>query len=130
MERGNGNALMIPPPPTPWIDRPIRITVKLLATAGTMEPTVKKRRAMRISGLRPKMFEKEPKAGWKTVEHSKNDVPDQKASMAVPLSFSAMVGRATDSDVASRATTRVIWTDQTKSVSLWGSRASRGTHHT
>jgi hypothetical protein len=32
-----------------------------------------------------------------------NDVPDQNASIAVPLSFLAMMGRATDSEVASRA---------------------------
>jgi hypothetical protein len=32
-----------------------------------------------------------------------NDVPDQNASIAVPLSFLAMIGRATDSEVASRA---------------------------
>ena len=30
-------------------------------------------------------------------------MPDQNASIAVPLSFLAMIGSATDSDVASRA---------------------------
>jgi hypothetical protein len=38
---------------------------------------------------------------------SKNDVPDQKASIAVPFSFSVMIGSAMLKDVASRAVARV-----------------------
>ncbi len=39
---------------------------------------------------------------------SKNDVPDQNASIAVPLSFSVMIGSAILREVASRAAARVI----------------------
>ena len=46
--------------------------------------------------------------GWKTAEVSKNDVPDQNASMAVPLSFSVMIGSAILREVASRAAARVM----------------------
>ena len=54
---------MIPPPPIPWIVRPTRIKVKFFATAHKMAPTVKNTREVRINGLRPKMFEKDPKTG-------------------------------------------------------------------
>jgi hypothetical protein len=33
---------MRPPPPTPWMVRPTMMTVKLFATAATMEPAAKK----------------------------------------------------------------------------------------
>jgi len=39
---------------------------------------------------------------------SKNDVPDQKASIAVPFSFSVMMGSAMLKEVASRAAARVM----------------------
>jgi hypothetical protein len=39
---------------------------------------------------------------------SKNDVPDQKASIAVPFNFSVMMGSAILNEVASRAAARVI----------------------
>jgi hypothetical protein len=74
----------MPPPPTPCIERPMSITVKLSATAATIEPTVKKSIASRINGFLPKIFEKEANVGWNTVEQSRNEVPAQKASMAVP----------------------------------------------
>ena len=73
------------------------------------------------------MWEKDAKLGWKMVEQSRKDVPDQKASMAVPLSFRATIcmeldqsmnspthgfqeptGNATDNDVPSRATIKVM----------------------
>jgi len=44
-----------------------------------------------ITGFRPKMWEKEAKFGWKIVEQRRKEVPDQKASIAVPLSLSAMI---------------------------------------
>jgi len=75
---------IIPPPPMPWIDRPTRIMVKFFATAETMAPTVKKMSATRIRLRRPKMSEREAKFGWKTVEVIRKEVPDQKASIAVP----------------------------------------------
>lgn len=46
--------------------------------------------------------------GWKTQEVRRNEVPDQKASMAVPSRSCEMMGRATLREVASRATTRMI----------------------
>jgi hypothetical protein len=46
--------------------------------------------------------------GWKTAEVTRKEVPDQKASMAVPRSFSVMMGRAILREVASRAAARVI----------------------
>ena len=44
---------MIPPPPTPWMLRPIKRVVMFWASAPTNAPTVKKRRATRRRGLRP-----------------------------------------------------------------------------
>ena len=41
------------------------------------------------------------------MEVRRKEVPDQKASMAVPWSFAAMMGRATERVVASRATANV-----------------------
>ena len=94
-----------------------------------MAPTMKKTSETIITGFRPKMWEKEAKFGWKIVEQRRKDVPDQKASIAVPLSLSAIIwpgqildivygssvpvfqiltGRATDSDVPSRATIKVM----------------------
>jgi hypothetical protein len=46
--------------------------------------------------------------GWKTAEVSKNEVPDQNASIAVPFSFSVMIGSAMLKYVASSAAARVI----------------------
>lgn len=45
--------------------------------------------------------------GWKTVEVSRKEVPDQKASIAVPPRSCETMGRATLRDVASKATTRM-----------------------
>lgn len=42
---------------------------------------------------------------WKTVEVRRKEVPDQKASMAVPPRSCETMGRATLRDVASRAKT-------------------------
>lgn len=44
-----------------------------------------------MTGLRPKMLESEPVMGWKTVEVRRKEVPAQKASIAVPPSFWAMI---------------------------------------
>ncbi len=46
--------------------------------------------------------------GWNTAEVTKKEVPDQNASMAVPLSFSVMIGSAILREVASRAAATVI----------------------
>ena len=80
-----------PPPPTPCRERPTSSVAKSFATAATIAPIKKKTRAIRIIGFRPKMWEKEAKFGWKMVEQRRKEVPDQKASIAVPLSLSAMI---------------------------------------
>lgn len=46
--------------------------------------------------------------GWNTAEVTRKEVPDQKASIAVPLSFSVMIGMAIERDVASRAAASVM----------------------
>ena len=79
------------PPPMPCKERPTSNVAKLFATPATIAPIMKKTRATIMTGFRPKMWEKEAKFGWKIVEHRRKDVPDQKASIAVPLSFSAIV---------------------------------------
>ena len=76
-----------PPPPMPWMDRPTSNVAKFRASAETRAPTRKRARPVKIIGFRPKMWEKEAKFGWKMVEQSKKEVPDQKASIAVPRSF-------------------------------------------
>jgi hypothetical protein len=60
-----------------------------------------------IIGIRPKICDNEANDGWNTVEASRKDVPDQKASIAVPCRASAIFGKATDMLVPSRATMRV-----------------------
>ncbi len=83
-----------PPPPMPWNDLPTRSVPKSLARAATRAPIRKKIRPTITIGLRPKMCENEAKLGWKIVEHRRKDVPDQNASIAVPLSLCAMIWRA------------------------------------
>jgi hypothetical protein len=80
-----------PPPPTPWIERPTSICVKSLATEQITVPTKKSVRAVSTSGRRPKMPDSEAKLGWKTVEERRNEVPLQKASIAVPLRSRVMI---------------------------------------
>lgn len=41
-------------------------------------------------GLRPNTVLNDPRTGWNTVHVRRNDVPDQNASMADPLSFFAI----------------------------------------
>jgi hypothetical protein len=60
------------------------------------------------TGLRPKIWLIEAKDGCRTVEVNRNEVPDQKASMAVPPRASAMMGNATLREVASSAATKVM----------------------
>jgi hypothetical protein len=81
--------------------------VKFLASPATNAPIANKVSAPNTNGLRPKICEKDAKLGWKTVDVRRKEVPDQKASMAVPWSFAAMMGRATERVVASRATANV-----------------------
>jgi hypothetical protein len=111
----------------PWTHLPaIKIAI-LLATEQTIVPTVKIRRAVRITDLRPMIWEKDAQEGWKTVEQRRKLVPHQKAWIAVvPLRLVAMVlvgcqyhyrvylkkeefltGRATESIVASIAQTKL-----------------------
>lgn len=46
--------------------------------------------------------------GWNTAEVTRKEVPDQKASIADPLSLSVMIGNAILKDVASNAAASVI----------------------
>lgn len=73
-----------PPPPIPCNERPTSKTSKFGLVAATMAPTTKKTRPTMIIGFLPKMCEKLAKLGWKMVEHRRKEVPDQKASIAVP----------------------------------------------
>lgn len=65
--------------PTPWIDLPTRITVKLFATAATIAPTPNRIKLNQIIAFLPNIWLKDPSTGWNTVDVSKNDVPLQKA---------------------------------------------------
>ncbi len=87
-----------PPPPIPCKERPTSNVAKLFATPATIAPIIKRTRAIIITGFRPKMWEKEAKFGWKMVEQRRKEVPDQKASIAVPLSLSAMIYISAGSD--------------------------------
>lgn len=105
-----------PPPPMPWMDLPTRMTPKLFATAAMMAPTPKKVKLMKMIGFRPKMELKFPSTGWKTVVVRRKAVPAQNASIAVPPSSFAMMGRATERDVASRAAMSVTTQRETKAA--------------
>jgi len=50
---------MIPPAPTPCRLRPTSMSVKLFDNAAMIAPTVKKVKATKTKGLRPKIWEKE-----------------------------------------------------------------------
>ncbi len=80
-----------PPPPIPCRERPTSNVAKSFATPATIAPIIKRTRAVIITGFRPKMWEKEAKFGWKIVEQRRKEVPDQKASIAVPLSLSVII---------------------------------------
>jgi hypothetical protein len=75
---------IMPPPPTPWIERPDSISVKLWETPHMIAPAAKKVNAANKAALRPNECEKETNVGWKTVDVRRNEVPAQKASIAVP----------------------------------------------
>lgn len=98
---------MIPPPPIPWIDLPVSRSAKSFERAAIMTPTKNKVVETMMTGILPKMWLKDAKVGCSTVDASRNEVPAQKASMADPCSFLAMMGRATLIDVPSRATMSV-----------------------
>ena len=85
------NREMMPPPPIPWMLRPIRREVIFWASAQTIAPTVNMTRAMSRRGLRPKRCESEAKVGWKTVEQRRKEVPHQKAAMGLPWRDSEMI---------------------------------------
>lgn len=91
----------------PWTVRPANNRVKFLAMPAIMTPMKNNANEVMITGIRPKIWLKEAKLGWKTVDDSKKDVPAQKASSAEPWSFLAMMGKATLRDVPSKATMSV-----------------------
>lgn len=81
-----------PPPPTPCMDRPTRRAATLFAAEARTVPTLKRNSAVRRTDLRPMMWENCAQVGWKTVEVRRNEVPHQKACIAVvPLSSTAIV---------------------------------------
>jgi hypothetical protein len=82
--------VMIPPPPIPWMQRPVNIMVKSFDTAQRIVPTVKKRRETMSSCCRPNIWLIEAMTGWNMAEVRRYDVPAQKASTEVPLSLRAM----------------------------------------
>jgi hypothetical protein len=90
------------------MDRPTNITVKFFATAAMIAPTPKNAREKNMTGFLPKIVLKFPRTGWKTVLVSRNEVPAQNASIAVPWRSLAMIGRATLRDVASSAAISVM----------------------
>lgn len=63
----------------------------MVAAVQIAVPAVKMRSAEISTGLRPKMWEKDAKVGWNTVEVRRKEVPAQKACIAVPLSSFAIV---------------------------------------
>jgi hypothetical protein len=75
---------IIPPTPVPCIHLPTSITVKFFEIPQRIAPSVKRKSATRRSALRPKRSDRERKFGWQTVEARRNDVPVQRASIAVP----------------------------------------------
>jgi hypothetical protein len=95
------------------MDRPTKIPSKFFAVAAMIAPTPKMVRLTKIIGFRPKIELKFPRTGWKTVLVRRKDVPDQNASIAVPPSSLAMIGSATESDVASKATISVTTDSET-----------------
>lgn len=101
------------------------MTVKLCAIAATREPTPNSSAAMSINcmvsafmqlieqlleyptNFLPNVWLRAEMTGWTTAEAMRNEVPDQKASMAVPWSLSVIVGRVMLREVASSAAARV-----------------------
>lgn len=55
--------LTIPPPPTPWIERPTSRSAMLLATDAMTVPTMKRKSAKRSTDFRPMMCEKDAHVG-------------------------------------------------------------------
>lgn len=77
--------VMMPPPPIPWMERPMKKTVKFFAMgAHSAVPMVKNRTEVRSSSLRPKMSDSAAMKGWLTAHARRYDVPAQKASLADP----------------------------------------------
>jgi hypothetical protein len=95
----------MPPPPMPWMVRPTRRTVKLLASAATMAPAPNHTQLPCSATRRPKMELADAMLGCSTQLARRKLVPVQNASSAVPLSCELMSGSATGSVVASSAAT-------------------------
>jgi hypothetical protein len=83
-----------PPPPTPCTHLPASKVEIPLATEAMTVPTVKSSNAVSRTDFRPIICEKDAHEGWKTVDVKRNDVPHQKAWMAVvPFKSVAMVSK-------------------------------------
>jgi hypothetical protein len=59
---------MTPPPPTPWMQRPMSMTAKSCATAQNAVPKVKRTMDMTSSRWRPQQAEAAAITGWTTAE--------------------------------------------------------------
>jgi hypothetical protein len=66
------------------MDQPQIISVKDIDTLHMRTPTVNRRSARKRTGWRPITWEKATKFGWNTVEVRRKEVPDEKASTALP----------------------------------------------
>jgi hypothetical protein len=70
--------------------RPTSIGAKVLATLETMTPTRKRMMHTVKTGIRPKIWDRAAKGGWKTAELRRKLVPVQNASIALPRRLSAI----------------------------------------
>jgi hypothetical protein len=59
---------MMPPPPTPWIHRPVNNIVKSLDTEHKIVPTVKKTNERTSSCCRPNVLLMDAMTGWNMAE--------------------------------------------------------------
>jgi hypothetical protein len=67
------------------------MTVKFFAVPTMAEPPLRIIRDANINGFRPKISERAEIVGWNTADASRFEIPDQKASDAVPFSFAVIV---------------------------------------
>ena len=85
--------VMMPPPPTPWMQRPVSRTPKSWATAQRAVPKVNSTSEAISCRCRPKDSETDAMTGWLTAEVRRYEVPTQKASTDEPASACAMFFR-------------------------------------
>lgn len=97
--------LLIPPPPTPAIDRKTYNCTGVFAKPHARSPTPIRNRHSKSIFFRPKISESRPLISWKAVDAIKNEVPIH--DVEVPVSSSpATAGVAVDTLVWSRKDTK------------------------